>query len=611
MELFKQLKQIFGFDKFRPNQQAVVEAILGHRDVFTVMPTGGGKSLCYQLPACMMEGVCLVISPLISLMKDQVDGARALGIPAAYLNSTLSPQERSTVFQAINNDELKLLYIAPERFAMESFLELLDKIKISFVAVDEAHCISEWGHDFRPDYLSLSNVKQRFPEVTVAAFTATVTRNVESDIVERLNLWTPFKVRASFDRPNLFYKIVPKLDVDSQMLRFIKSKGSDSGIIYRTSRKSVEKTAKYLCDKNIKAIPYHAGLTSEVRQHHQDLFNRDEVQVVVATVAFGMGIDKSNVRYVIHGDIPRNMEGYYQETGRAGRDGEPATCLMFYSYGDAAKIRWFVNQMPAGQEKNIADQKLRTMINYAQADHCRRQDLLAYFNETYPLTNCGSCDICVEDETIDVTTEAQMLLSAVTRVKQKFPPQHCLDIVLGKETPEIAINLHQQLPTFGVGKGRHDELFWKLLLQELLTTSVLYHHPETKALMLTQTALAVLKKEQTVTMFKRREGGIKQNFSSRASTRKTTISTDEDYCQELFEELRELRKRLAKENSVPAFVIFSDRTIHDMCRQFPTTTSKMGDISGIGKKKLRDYGKPFMEVIYAFLQANPGIENDY
>lgn len=610
--MFSTLKQIFGFSEFRPNQQSIVEAILGKRDVFAVMPTGGGKSLCYQLPASMMDGVCVVISPLISLMKDQVDGARAQGINSAYLNSSLTREEAVEVYRELHSGQLKLLYVAPERFALPDFLTMLEGLEISFVAVDEAHCISEWGHDFRPDYLNLAVIKKRFPEISVAAFTATATNRVQTDIISRLELWEPHIIRASFDRPNLFYKVAPKLDVDSQLLKFIKSRGKDPGIVYRTSRKNVEKTAEYLSEKGIKAVPYHAGLPAPIRQQHQDLFNNDEVQVVVATIAFGMGIDKSNVRFVAHGDLPKNMEGYYQETGRAGRDGDPAYCILFYSYGDSSKIRWFIKQMDDGPERHAAETMLKRMVDFADSSICRRRQILGYFNEKYPHENCGGCDACVDEKnSIDVSTEAQMVISAVTRTKQSYNAQHCLNIVRGHKTAEIAVNQHDQLPTFGVGKNRHDENFWHLLFNELVHKRILHCTQGDKILMLTEDALKVLRGEMQVEMPKRRDKNSPYEKFPKNKRRALPKATAEDFNADLFEELRDLRMTLAKEKNVPPFVIFSDRTIHEFCRKFPTRSSQFLDIDGVGKKKLREYGKYFMDAIYDFLKRNPGAERDF
>ena len=384
---------MFGFRTFRPNQREIVSAVLAGRDVFAVMPTGGGKSLCYQLPAHLMAGTCVVVSPLISLMKDQVDAAVANGLRAEFLNSSLPGPDRGRVVGRLRAGELDLLYLAPERLAMDWFLPLLKDVRLSLLAIDEAHCVSEWGHDFRKDYLALDRLVVEFPDVPVAAFTATATHRVERDIIEKLGLREPLMVRASFDRPNLFYRVVEKTEPQEQVLRFVRARPTDSGIVYRTTRKSVEATAAYLQTHNVKALPYHAGLDAEVRRLHQEMFNRDEVNVVVATIAFGMGIDKSNIRYVIHADLPKNIEGYYQETGRSGRDGEPAECVLLFSYGDAARIRYFIRQVEDPHQKGIQSRKLQQMVDYGDSFECRRRHILGYFGEQYAGENCGACDI--------------------------------------------------------------------------------------------------------------------------------------------------------------------------------------------------------------------------
>jgi ATP-dependent DNA helicase RecQ len=389
------LKQVFGYQEFRANQQEVIQAIIDGKDVFTSMPTGGGKSLCYQIPGLMFPGLTVVVSPLIALMKDQVDEALTKGIPAAYLNSTLSGPEISQIYHRLYNQEIKLLYISPERLAIEGYLEKLGEFKVCFFAVDEAHCLSEWGHDFRPDYLILSKLRKAFPSVPIAAFTATATLQVQKDIIRILRLHKPVTIRASFYRKELFYSVQDKVDLNHQLFGFLKKHPEDSGIIYRFSRKDVDSTALFLQNKGIKALPYHAGLTKEQRTNHQELFNQDEVQVVVATIAFGMGINKSNIRFVIHGDLPKSMEGYYQETGRAGRDGLDSVCILFYSPGDISKQQFFINQIDDPKERAKSNKTLYQLVDFASGTRCRHEQILAYFDEPFQAP-CGNCDICLE-----------------------------------------------------------------------------------------------------------------------------------------------------------------------------------------------------------------------
>ena len=429
------LKEIFGYDTFRPDQEQIVQAILAKQHVFAVMPTGGGKSLCYQLPARIMRGTTVVISPLISLMKDQVDGAVSMGLDAAYINSSLEFDEIMQVREKLLKGQLDLLYVSPERFAMEGFLSTLEKAPITHFAIDEAHCVSEWGHDFRPDYLALSAIVKNFPGVPVSAFTATATSRVQDDILNKLGLVNPHTVRASFDRPNLFYRVLPKDNIKKQLLAFIQNHPNQSGIIYRTSRKNVEETAAFLRSHNINALPYHAGMQPAERNKSQEKFIRDDVRVVVATIAFGMGIDKSNISYILHGDLPRNIEGYYQETGRAGRDGSPAECVLYFSYGDINKMRYFIDQVEDEKERQVASDKLQQMANLAATHACRRKTLLAYFGEEYPKENCDTCDVCEgSTDVADATTDARIVMSAIARTGQRFGVQHIIDIVTGSDT---------------------------------------------------------------------------------------------------------------------------------------------------------------------------------
>ena len=589
------LKQIFGFSSFRPNQEGIVEALLENRDVFAVMPTGGGKSLCYQLPAHMREGLCVVVSPLISLMKDQVDAAKANGLDAEFLNSSLSPKERYRVFQALDNHQLDLLYVSPERFAMPEFMATLKKARVSFFAIDEAHCISEWGHDFRPDYLSLSMIVKHFPKVAVAAFTATATHKVSDDIVNKLGLRNPHLTRASFDRPNLFYQVVPKESLDLQILEFLHERQGESGIIYRTTRKSVESTAEFLQEQGIRALAYHAGLTPKQRKENQDRFNRDEVHVIVATIAFGMGIDKSNVRFVLHGDLPKNMEGYYQETGRAGRDGEPAYCRLFFSRGDMIRIRYFIDQTEDPHERQVAEKQLFQMVRFAEANICRRKSILGYFGEDYPKANCKTCDICMGDvERVDATVPAQKIMSAIYRSGQKFGAVHIADIVVGAKTQKMRQLGHDQLKTYGAGKDE-DKKYWRRMIDQLLAQDCLIQNQQNfSALELTPKGQLILRGKQGFEV-------IRQKSVKRKSFKGMTG----DYCQPLFAQLSNERLRLAQEEGVPPFVVFSDRSLREMALYFPETPEQMSGISGVGAAKLEKYGDNFMTIVEMFKHMHP------
>ncbi|VGO20092.1 DNA helicase RecQ [Pontiella sulfatireligans] len=589
------LHRIFGFREFRPNQEEIVSAILQQRDVFAVMPTGGGKSLCYQLPAYMLDGLCVVISPLISLMKDQVDAAKANGLDAEFLNSSLAPKDRFRVLQAMENHQLDLLYVSPERFAMPDFITTLKRAKVSFFAIDEAHCISEWGHDFRPDYLSLANIVKHFPKSAVAAFTATATHQVSDDIVNKLGLRNPHLTRASFDRPNLFYQVVPKSDLDLQILQFLREHEGESGIIYRITRKSVESTAEFLQEQGIQALAYHAGLTPKQRKENQESFNRDQVQVVVATIAFGMGIDKSNVRFVLHGDLPKNMEGYYQETGRAGRDGEPAHCRLYFNRSDMVRIRYFIEQTEDPNERKIAEQQLFQMVRFAEANVCRRKSILGYFGETYEKENCKTCDVCMGDvECVDATVPAQKIMSAIYRSGQKFGAVHIADIVVGAKTQKIRQLGHDQLKTYGAGKDE-DKKYWRRVIDDLLAQDCIVQNAEQYS------ALELTPKGQRVLMGKKNFEVIRQ----KEGKKKAMAGMSGDYSQKLFEQLRAERKRLAQEEGVPPFVIFSDRTLREMALYFPDTPEQMGSISGVGAAKLEKYGDTFMTIIEMFKHMHP------
>jgi ATP-dependent DNA helicase RecQ len=600
LPVFDTLKKVFGFQSFRPDQEEIITCILDKKDVFAVMPTGGGKSLCYQLPAKMMKGTTVVISPLISLMKDQVDAALENGISAAFINSSLAHEETSSVFRRLRNNSLDLLYIAPERFALPGFLETLKTVPISFFAVDEAHCISEWGHDFRPDYLSLSNITKTFPETPVTAFTATATQKVQNDIISKLALRSPFTVRASFNRPNLFYRVESKRELKPQVLDIIRKYSGEPGIIYRTTRDSVTAMADILKGNGIKALPYHAGLTQEERKTNQEAFNRDEVHVITATIAFGMGIDKSNVRFVIHADLPKNIEGYYQETGRAGRDGEPAECVLFFGREDIPKIKYFIDQVPDEGERAVAADKLNQMIRYASHNVCRRRQLLGYFGEQYQDKNCGTCDICTGTvEKVDVTTDAQILMSAMSRTEQRFGTMHIIDIVTGADTKRIRELEHDKIRTYGAGKDR-DKNHWRFIVDELLAQDVIHQDGDRyPVLKLTEKGKKVLFGNEKVSALKR-EGPKKKQRAGKGSA-------FEQYDEALFERLRSLRKELADKQGVPPYIVFSDKTLHEMCRHYPAALPDIAGITGVGAAKLERYGDDFIKEIKAYLNEHPGI----
>ncbi len=597
-KLYLTLKQTFGYHSFRPHQKETIQAILGGRDAFVVMPSGGGKSLCYQIPASMMDGTCVVISPLISLMKDQVDNARTNGLTAACYNSSQTMQERNDVLAELHQNALDLLYISPERLTIDRFRSRLKQINIDLFAVDEAHCISEWGHDFRPDYMYLKELKTEFPDSPVAGFTATATPRVQKDIMRRLQLDDPHMVRASFDRPNFFYQVEPKQNVLNQILEFVRPRAGQSGVVYRTTRDDVESTADFLADKGISALPYHAGLNKNTRRKHQEEFHYDRVDVIVATVAFGMGIDKPNVRYVVHGDLPKNLESYYQETGRAGRDGDPAHCLLLFSPGDAATIRYFINEMDDPQEQERCSHKLSEMVRFGSVNICRRRQLLNYFGEEYEEDNCGACDVCTADtEQIDITREAQILMSAIVRTNQRYGAGKIVDIVSGANTKAVRQNNLDTIKTYGAGSDKTKK-YWRKLIDELITHDCIHQtRDQYPVLKLTQHGRDVLVGEESLEVARRKED-VSQEESFE------TASCDE----ELFNRLRGIRSKLADAEDLPAFTIFHDRTLREMAISYPTTPEQLRHVHGVGDVKLENYGETFMTEIRRYLRQNPDID---
>lgn len=594
------LKRHFGYDHFRPLQQEVMEQALSGRDTLAILPTGAGKSLCYQLPALARDGLTLVVSPLIALMKDQVDQLTASGIPATFLNSTLDPQENHHRLTAIRAGEIKLVYLAPERLMSGDFLSIVRTWKVTALAVDEAHCISEWGHDFRPEYRRLRELREALPGVAVIALTATATPRVREDIVTQLSLLDAAVFVASFNRPNLNYLVEPKQDAAARLVQFIKSRGTDSGIVYAQSRKRTEELAATLRNSGIPAICYHAGLEAPERARNQEAFLRDEVRVVCATVAFGMGINKPDVRFVIHADLPKNIEGYYQETGRAGRDGLPADCLLLYSRGDVAKYLRFLDEIPDEEAREHSRKQLDQMADFAESDHCRRIGLLGYFGETWPQENCGACDNCLAPrETWDATIEAQKFLSCILRVKQSgHPPvgiRHLCDILTGSRAEKVIAKNHDKLSTYGIGR-EHNTNKWAEIARQLARKGLIVIDSGTfPTVTITADGMTLLRERRSVSLT--RLMATEKSRSSRAP-RAGEIECD----MELFEQLRAHRKQLADAAAVPPYVVFSDVALRHMARDYPTTDAAFLGIPGVGERKLADYGQSFIGLITAFLE---------
>jgi ATP-dependent DNA helicase RecQ len=599
-DLLPLLKQYFGFASFRPLQQEIIRDALAGRDVFALLPTGGGKSLCFQLPAMARDGLTVVVSPLIALMKDQVDALQASGISATFLNSSLAAAEARARLRGLHNGEYRLLYAAPERLMLSGAQADLQRWNVNLLAIDEAHCISEWGHDFRPEYRQLSELRQLMPKVPWMALTATATDRVRKDIIAHLTLREPSCYVASFNRPNLTYRVLAKREPTQQVLGFLRSRPKESGIVYCQSRKGTEALAGRLEEAGIKARPYHAGLTSTERSQNQELFLRDEIRVVCATIAFGMGINKPNVRFVVHYDMPKNIEGYYQETGRAGRDGLPSECLLLFSPGDAVKYSQFIDEKTDPHEIQIARQQLQQIVHYAECSACRRQELLRYFGENFSSANCSSCDNCLSPrETFDGTLAAQKFLSCVYRIREKsrfgVGLNHVIEVLTGADTDKIRRWHHEQLSTYGIGK-EHSRPQWAAIGRELVRMGYLSQSSEKFSVLgLTEEGSAVLKQRRKVTLTKPVAAPEPQ------ARRFGDIACDE----RLFESLRLLRKQLADERDVPAYIVFSDVALRQMARDYPIDERQFARISGVGQRKLAEFGKIFLAEISAFLQSNP------
>jgi len=600
-QLLPLLKQYFGFRSFRPLQEEIIRDVLAGQDVFALLPTGGGKSLCFQLPAMARPGLAVVVSPLIALMKDQVDALQASGVPATFLNSSLAAGESRARLRGLHNGEFRLLYVAPERLMLPGCLADLQRWGVNLLAIDEAHCISEWGHDFRPEYRQLAELRQLFPTVPMMALTATATARVRHDIVTLLRLREPRCYVASFNRPNLTYRVFAKHKPYDQLRKFLRERPGQSGIVYCQARKTAESVASRLEADGLKAKPYHAGLTAKERTAHQELFLQDEVRVICATIAFGMGINKPNVRFVVHYDLPKNIEGYYQETGRAGRDGLPSECVLLFSAGDVAKLVRFIDEKSDPGERNIAHEQLRQMVHYAESSGCRRSELLGYFGEPAAEANCGGCDNCLSPRaTYDGTLAAQKFLSCLYRIRQRsgfeFGMNQIVEVLTGAETESIRRWGHEQLSTYGIGQ-EHSRAEWKAIGRELIRQGLVRQvsRDHFSVLGLTEDGLAVLKERKPVRLT--RPVSAPEPKAPRAG---------EIACDELlFERLVRLRKQLADERALPPHILFSDVTLRQVARDYPASERALARISGMSTRKLQEFGRVLLAVVAGHLETQP------
>jgi ATP-dependent DNA helicase RecQ len=589
------LKTHFGFDQFRPLQEEIIRCVMAQKDAFVLMPTGGGKSLCFQLPALKMPGVTLVISPLIALMKDQVDALKADGIPAAFINSTLTRAEIEDIQGEALLGKIKILYAAPERLIMPEFQLFLQKTKVSLIAIDESHCISEWGHDFRPDYRNLKMLRRIFPGVPAMALTATATEKVREDIICQLSLEKAKIFISSFNRPNLFYSVLPKKDSYVQLINLIRKHQNESAIIYCFARKDTEHLAAKLSQEGFKALPYHAGLENKARRTNQEKFIRDEAHIIVATIAFGMGIDKPDVRLVIHYHLPKSIEAYYQETGRAGRDGLPSQCVLFYSYADAIKQQYFIRQIEQERERENAYQKLDQMVEYCELATCRRHSLLSYFGEDKTI-KCEGCDLCIApQEEFDATIICQKIMSAIIRTGERFGINYIIDVLLGAKNKQISVRDHHNLSVYGIV---HD--FTKEALRGIISQLV-----ARKLLVKSGDAYPILELGPRGNDFLRKREEIwLPRLKSVATLSQPADAVGSEYDRELFEKLRLLRKNLADEKGVPPFVIFGDLALRQMALYLPQSEENFARISGVGAEKLKQFGAIFIEAIQGYAQEN-------
>ncbi|RBW65686.1 ATP-dependent DNA helicase RecQ [Vibrionales bacterium C3R12] len=584
------LQDVFGYQSFRDGQQEVIDLAISGQDSLVIMPTGGGKSLCYQIPALVREGITLVISPLISLMKDQVDQLKADGVAAECINSTMSRDDLISVYNRMNSGQIKLVYASPERVLMRDFIDRLYNLPLSMIAVDEAHCISQWGHDFRPEYALLGQLKQQFSHVPFMALTATADDATRVDIIHRLQLNEPHTYLGSFDRPNIRYNLVEKHKPVSQVIRYLDTQKGNCGIIYCGSRKKVEMLTEKLCNNHIRAAGYHAGMDMDERAYVQEAFQRDDIQIVVATVAFGMGINKPNVRFVVHFDIPRNIESYYQETGRAGRDGLPAEAMMLFDPADINWLRRMLDEKDDGPQKQVESHKLNAMSAFAEAQTCRRQVLLNYFGE-YRDKPCGNCDICLDPpKHFDATEEAQKALSCVYRVNQGFGMGYVVEVMRGMQNIRIRENGHDKLTTYGIGRD-HSHDYWISIVRQLIHKGLLFQNiTRNSTLQLTEEARPLLRGEMALELaVPRLDTAVRSAKADKLSNRQ--------YDKKLFAKLRKLRKTIADKVGLPPYVVFSDATLIEMAEMLPTSYGEMLAVNGVGQRKLEKYADPFLDLI--------------
>lgn len=600
--LKERLKEIFGYSQFRGNQETIIRNLLDGRNTFVIMPTGAGKSLCYQLPAMMKDGLAIVISPLIALMKNQVDQMNAYGVNARFLNSTLSKSEITRLKKDCMNGNVKLLYVAPESLNKEETIEFLKKVNVAFVAIDEAHCISEWGHDFRPEYRRIKNMIQNLGDMPVIALTATATPKVQIDIQKNLQMEEADVFISSFNRKNLFYEVRPKKETKKQLIRFLKDNKGKSGVIYCLSRKKVEEIAQLLNVNGFKAAPYHAGLDPDVRMKNQDDFLNEEVDIIVATIAFGMGIDKPDVRFVVHYDVPKSLEGYYQETGRGGRDGLEGHCLMFYSHNDLNKLEKFNKDKPV-QERENARILLQEMEYYAESPVCRRRQLLHYFGEEYTQENCGMCDNCVHPrERFDGTEAVRLVLQAVKQTNERFGLNHLVNVIRGTEDEYVKSYGHFDLAVYGKG-GDEDIDYWKSVIRQTLIYQYLEKDIDNiGALKISQKGEDFLKKPHAIELARDHDFTTAVDEEEESAER-VPVNT-KSYDVKLFEMLKTLRKKIAKDKNLPPYVIFQDPSLEEMATTYPTTKDELAQVNGVGMGKVNKFGQEFLTLIQQFVEEH-------